>query len=372
MTQSARRVFEALGGGAAFESIRDFFRDKPLVFIGTGMSCALDVRFGMPALRDELLAKVSPDGGDAAQLAEWKAVQDSLQQGNDLESALNHVSDGHLLQAITGATARFVATVDREYSFRIAGGEKTWPASRLMDRLVRTLPEGDPVLHVVTPNYDLVFEYACDAAELPYTTGFCGGVERTADWVALDRCHVTRETVCHRGRISAVYKHRKHVRLHKMHGSLDFFFHRGRLVENHAWMWDPPGFAQRVIVTPGLSKYETLQTYRQELLKAADSAIERSTHFLFLGYGFNDKHLEEYIARKLVGQSCRGLIVTRDSTPRIEALVGKAPRLWLVCRAHDGATRGTRVCNVSTATDIFIPGRDLWDVAEFTTTFLGA
>lgn len=371
MTPSVREVMDALGAGAAFDSIRDFFRDKPLVFIGTGMSCALDVRFGMPALRDELLARVSPDSGHSEQFTEWKAVQDSLSQGDDLESALNHVSDDQLLNAVTGATARFVAAVDREYSFLIAGGKKTWPASRLIDRLVRTLPEGDPILHVVTPNYDLLFEYACDAAGVPYTSGFCGGVERTADWVALDRCHVIRETVCHRGRLSAVYKHRKHVRLHKMHGSLDFFFHRGRLVENHAWMWDPPDFAQRVIVTPGLSKYETLQTYRQELLKAADAAIERASHFLFLGYGFNDKHLEEYIARKLVAQSCRGLIVTRDSNPRIEALLGKASKLWLVCRAQQGATKGTRVCNLSTATDIFIPGHDLWHVTEFTTTFLG-
>ena len=34
----------------AINAIRDFFRGKPFVIFGTGMSCALDVRFGMPAL----------------------------------------------------------------------------------------------------------------------------------------------------------------------------------------------------------------------------------------------------------------------------------------------------------------------------------
>ena len=45
----------------AINSIRDFFRDKPFVFFGTGMSCALDARFGMPALKDELSQRITPD-----------------------------------------------------------------------------------------------------------------------------------------------------------------------------------------------------------------------------------------------------------------------------------------------------------------------
>lgn len=372
MSELPQTVPGGPAGGIAFEAVRDFFRDRPLVFLGTGMSCALDVRFGMPALRDELLRSISPNAGAALQVAEWGAVARSLQDGEDLESSLNHVTDPALLLAITTATARYIAALDREYAFKIADFASEWPATRLLGRLVRTLPEGDPILHVVTPNYDLLLEHACDSARIPYTTGFCGGVERTADWAALEQCLVSRDMACHRGRFTPVFKHRKHVRLHKVHGSLGLFLHRDRLVENHAWMWDPPPFAQRVIVTPGLAKYETLQAYRQELLKAADSAIARSSQFLFLGYGFNDKHLEEYISRKLVAQSAKGLIVTRDSNDRIEALLAKAPKLWLICKSHDGTADGTRIANSHAGVDLFVPQQRLWDIAEFTTTFLGS
>jgi len=365
-------VTEAPENRVAFDAVRDFFRDKPLVFVGTGMSCALDVRFGMPVLRDELLRSVVPEPGNAIQAAEWGAVARSLERGEDLESSLNHATDPALLQAITTATGRLIAALDRQYAFKIAEGAKEWPAMGLLERLVRTVPEGDPILHVVTPNYDLLLEHACDSARLPYTTGFCGGVERTADWGALDQCLVSRGTVCHRGRLTPVFKHRKHVRLHKVHGSLGLFLHRDRLIESHAWMWDPPPFAQRVIVTPGLAKYETLQAYRQELLRAADAAIARSSQFLFLGYGFNDKHLEEYIARKLITQSAKGLIVTRDSNERIEALLAKAPRLWVICKSHDGTVEGTRIANRHVGIDLFIPNQCLWDITEFTTTFLGS
>ena len=42
----------------AVTAIREFFGDKPFVFFGTGMSCALDSRFGMPSLKDELPVNV--------------------------------------------------------------------------------------------------------------------------------------------------------------------------------------------------------------------------------------------------------------------------------------------------------------------------
>jgi hypothetical protein len=356
---------------AALDAVRDFFRDKPLVFVGTGMSCALDVRFGMPALRDELLKTVAVDSHSSTQSEEWHRVRQSLADGHDLESSLNHVADPDLLRTITSETARFIASLDREYAFQIAGGTKTWPASRLLERLVEALPEGDPVLHVVTPNYDLLLEHACDYAKLSYTAGFCGGVERCSDWGAVEHCLVARDRVIHRRRFETRFKPRKHIRLHKVHGSLDFFFHRGKVIQNHAWMWAPPDFAQRVMITPGISKFATLQAYRQELLKAADSAIEKATQFLFLGYGFNDKHLEEYIFRKLITQSCKGLIVTRSTNARIETLLTEAPRLWLVSHSTDGSTDGTRIKNRATNTDLFLPKQQLWDIGTFAAELLG-
>ena len=355
----------------AINALRSFFREKPFVFFGTGMSCALDNRFGMASLKDVLVAQIKTRSLTGTQSKEWIGVETALNNGRDLESALNAVSNQNLLKMITEITGEFVASIDRKYACRIATGDTEWPANRLLKKLVDTLPEGDRVLHALTPNYDMLFEYACDYKEIPYTNGFSGGVERKTDWQSALRSLLLPEQVPQGRKIRTVYKHRKHVRLYKVHGSLNYFFHRNVVIENNAWMWNPPGFAQRVMITPGLSKYETLQRYRQELLQSADAAINKASHFLFIGYGFNDSHLEEYIKRKLITQSCHGLIVTRDCNPRIESLLAKATNLWLVCKSEDAKSEGTRIFNKQYSDWLSFPDKRLWDIGEFTTQILG-
>lgn len=355
----------------AVDDLRIFFREKPFLFFGTGMSCALDPRFGMPALKDALLAGDSLSSLSPSQTQEWSRFRTALDSGLDLESALAAVTDQGLLKKITDATGAFVAGIDREYAFRIAHCEAEWPAGRFLKRLVDTLPESDPTLHAVTPNYDLLCEHACDSLGVPYTNGFIGGIQRKRDWDAAERSLLVPSKVNRRGRLVPSFRIRKHLRLYKVHGSLNYFFHKNEVIQNDAWMWAPPRDARRVMITPGLTKYEMLQYYRRELLQSADAAISEASHFLFLGYGFNDSHLEEYIRRKLIAQSCHGLIVTRDSNPRIESLLPDARNLWLVCKSVDTDAEGTRVFNNNFADWLQLPGRNLWQIPEFSAHFLG-
>lgn len=355
----------------AVKALRNFFHEKPFLFFGTGMSCALDARFGMSALKDALLNGMQKRTLTDAQKNEWGAVATALEKGTDLETALNPVNDENLLQTVTAITGSFVATADRDLACQIAQGTAEWPAARLLKKLVDTLPEGDRILHALTPNYDMLFEYACDFADIPYANGLFGGIERKTDWEAVNRALLEPEQICQNRKKKTVFKHKKHARLYKVHGSLNYFFHRNVVVENDAWMWNPPDFAQRVMITPGLSKYQTLQRYRQELLQSSDVPINNATHFLFLGYGFNDNHLDEYIKRKLITQGCNGLIVTRDSNPRIQSLLEQSANLWLVCKTEVASMEGTRIFNKQYADWLRLPDRRLWDVSEFTTQILG-
>lgn len=336
------------------------------------MSCALDPRFGMPALRDELSQYLVPNPAEPKQVEQWEMVRGSLQGGDDLEAALDNVADTTLLKKITSVTGRFIASIDHEYALKISNQQVVWPATQFFKRLVDTLPEGDKVLHVLTPNYDTLFEHACDAVGILYATGFFGGMERRMDWDAMDQSMWQSQRVAQRGRFRTVLNTRNHARLYKVHGSLNLFLHQNTVVENNAWMWDPPDFAERVMITPGLSKHEVLQTYRQELLRPADEAIDKANRFLFLGYGFNDSHLEEYINRKLITQGCKGLIVTRDSNPRIEALLHRAQNLWLVCKSSEVGDDGTRLFNKQYSNWLEMPAERLWDVQSFATEFFGA
>ena len=349
----------------AIRAIRDFFYDKPFVVFGTGMSCALDPVFGMPALEAELSQNFDPALEASGHDQQWTKVIDSMKNGSSLETALDNVTDSELLRRITDATGRFIASIDQEYALRISNGESTWPATTLFDRLVNTLPEGDPILHVLTPNYDTLFEHACDSVGICYTSGFLGGLERRLDWRAANQSLLVGQQVPYGRRVKYVSKHRKHVRLYKVHGSLNYFFHRNTVVENNSWMWNAPAFSNRVLITPGLSKYQTLQEYRQELLRFADAEIEKANRFLFLGYGFNDTHIEAYIKQKLTAQACKGLIVTRDSNQRIEDLLKQAENLWLVCKPQGNGQDGTRIFNRKFPDWLVLPTKQLWDIDTF-------
>lgn len=330
----------------------------------------MDTSFGMPALRDELVEKMQERTLTATQASEWQSVVSALEQGGDLESSLNAVSDHNLLRIVTEITGAFVSCLDRRFAYSIAQGSTEWPASRLLSRLIETLPESDGVLHVLTPNYDLLFEYACDFSGLPYTNGLFGGIERKEDWTAVERALLEPCKIRQGNKIKTVYRPKKHARLYKVHGSLNYFLHRNAIVENNAWMWNPPEFAERVMITPGLSKYQALQRYRRELLQYADGAVDSATHFLFLGYGFNDSHLEEYVKRKLVTQSSPGLIVTRDCNPRIESLLDQSENLWLFCKL-DGED-GTKIFNKRYSGWLELKGQSLWDVRDFTDRIFGS
>ncbi len=335
------------------------------------MSCALDPRFGMPALTEELTNSVTVDGCNSRQAMQWNEALQSLKSGHDLEAALDKVADSELVAAITYATAEFISKLDRQFSLRLSKGDIEWPAAGFFKRIVDTLPPSDSTLHVLTPNYDTLFEHSCDYHSIPYTTGFCGGIQRDLDWARAAQSMQYKRNVMQGSRMRTVTKYRKHIRVYKVHGSLNLFFHNNVLVENNSWMWDAPGFASRVMITPGLSKFRELQIHRRELLASADAAIDKASRFLFLGYGFNDNHLESYISRKLIDHSCKGLIVTRDSNVRIESLLDRADNLWLVCKIPEEDACGTRIFNRQYADWLRLPGKQLWDISKFTVELIG-
>lgn len=352
----------------AIKSIRNFFRNTPFVFLGTGMSCAVDSRFGMPALQDALLDRIPRHSLTDRQTEEWSAVVEALKKGADLENSLNSINDDDLIRKLVNETGKFLASIDKETSGYISRNKKEWPAIHLIKRLYNTLPD-HAALHILTPNYDMLVEHAFAESQIEYTNGFFGGVHKKIDWIAVSKALTEEKIKLFARKAKKIYPRKKHIRLYKVHGSLNYFFHKNTVIECDIWAWDPPEHASRVMITPGLSKYQELQRYRQELLQKADQEISSATCFLFVGYGFNDSHLEEYITRKLVTDSCAGLIVTRDSNPRIEALLAKASNLWLICKLEDSSSEGTRIYNRQYSTWLNLPEKKLWDIRYFTQIF---
>ncbi|MDR1089995.1 MAG: SIR2 family protein [Prevotella sp.] len=351
------------------DKLHDFFREKPFILFGTGMSCALDNRFGMNALKNELMSELPRYKLTTEQQKEWQSVVSSLGARKDLENALNAVTEHELLKIITTVTARFIVKLDKNYAYEIADNKRQWPAINLLKRIYDTLSENNSVLHILTPNYDMLFEYTCDYAGLVYTDGFWGGVEKHRDWKSIEQAMREPQRISYGTKLKTIHKTKRHIRLYKVHGSLNYFFHHHHVIRNDTWIWEPPEYVERIMITPGLSKYQRLQEYRKELLQSADSAIERESRFLFIGYGFNDIHLETYIKHKLIEQSCHGLIVTRDFNTRMDSLLSEADNLWLVCKTENDS--GTRIYNKHYPDYFLLKGKNIWDIKEFEAYIFG-
>ena len=283
---------------------------------------------------------------------------------------MNGIEDSALLTHIINETADQVSGENQKYAFKIFNNESPWPATKMIKRLVDRLPETDRTLHVATPNYDLLAEYAFTQANIPYTTGFCGGVVRKLDWSQAERQLTYAEKIpAGKSKLKSITRSHKHLRLYKVHGSLNTFIVNDRIVETDAWQ-KPPAGTMRLMITPGTSKYEKLHNYRDTLLLEYDKAVRSHNAFLFLGFGFNDNQLvNNAILEKLKNNGSPALIITRSANPRIEAVLKESKNVWLICKGPENDS--TRIMNCSYPNELNLQNKQLWKFDTFTREIMG-
>lgn len=348
----------------AIQEFQGILKKHPVLVVGTGASCALDPRFGMPELGKELRQTVQP-GSDAEQ---WKGVLSSLDGGKGLEDALDAVTETGLKERIVTATGAFVASVDRDWIWRVSTGKKIAPLHCLLRKLVDGLPPTNPVQHVVTPNYDMLIEHTCDALEVPWTDGFTTGSTCRRDWGAArnSMMKMTREP---RGKSwTDTTRFMPHVQLHKLHGSINWFRENDetRLLRCDRMIdGEPPADWRRAMITPGRQKLQEAGKNR-EWFAEADTAMAGASAFLIVGYGFNDDHIHNGIRKRLVDQGCSGIVVTRDWSPKIENCIRCSSDLWAVCQNPGGGKPGTIVVGPGNVdAPLVCEGQDLWNITAF-------
>jgi len=323
----------------------------------------------MKALQQHLIANIDGSKLSPNQKAEWNQVTKALDFGIDLETAMNHAQEEGLVKLICDLTGNFVTDLCHEYSTRLLTKQVSWPALRLFEKLVGGLPETDRLLHVATTNYDLLAEYAFDLIGLPYTTGFAGGICRKLNWEKCTHSMTAYECIPKGKRVTSQLRMQKHIRLYKVHGSLNTFLINDEVIENDYWTAACPTEATRAIITPGMSKYEKLHDFRSSFLHAYDEALENHDAFLFMGFGFNDNQLtNQALMNKLKRQGCPALVITRSITPNIKALADECENLWVVCKQQNN--ENARVFNMIYK-DWLLLDQPLWDISVFTQTILG-
>ncbi|MDZ7620270.1 MAG: SIR2 family protein [Patescibacteria group bacterium] len=354
----------------AIQEFQGILKKHPVLVVGTGASCALDQRFGMPELGKELRRMDQPDGG--AEAEQWERVLASLDGGKGLEEALDAVTDTGLKERIVKATGAFVASVDRRWAWRVATGEATAPLHGLLRKLVDGLPPTNPIQHIVTPNYDMLIEHTCDALGVPWTDGFTTGSTCRLDWGAA-RNSMLKRTREPRGRSwTDTTRFMRHVQLHKVHGSINWFRNADETLLRCDRMIDgnPPEGWRRAMITPGGRKLQEAGKNR-EWFAEADAAIAGASAFLIVGYGFNDDHIHKGIQKRLVDQNCSGIVVTRDWSERFGDWIRRSSDLWAVCQNPDGGKPGTIVVGSENVGAPLVCEGKLWNITAFVETVMG-
>ena len=161
-----------------------------------------------------------------------------------------------------------------------------------------------------------------------------------------------------------------HIKLHKVHGSLNWFWQNQQIIEDNSLTYDQEHTLKRAIIPPGDSKISEAFMNFRDFFTRADNAIVSDDAYIFIGYGFNDIHIEKEIDRHLIINGKHGVIITKELSDKAKHLINTADNLWAVFQDPDNGTN-TLIKNKKYNDHLIIENSDLWKIDKFTDTILG-
>ena len=266
--------------------LQDHLQEGLLIVVGSGLSAAEGIP-GMWPLAEHLNREIPPRLAAAPDPA-WGVVAAALDAGDNLEVAMGKAN---LLSAtvemIVAETAQLISAKERNVFAKVLAGERELPFTPFVKHLFKAGKK----FHLITTNYDRLIEFAAEAAEIGVDSRFFGYLHGRSD--------PKRSADAHRvsyfsGRTPA-FRSLPCLCVHKPHGSLDWFKVGEKIVRCPIETGAVP-----MIITPGAAKYrESFRVAFDAQRTAGNQAASTANRLLFIGYGFNDDHLEQYLCPNL-------------------------------------------------------------------------
>jgi hypothetical protein len=286
-------------GEIAQEFAQGALSATPVIILGSGASASHGIP-SMVALATHLSELTLPSGWMLGEQGEWSKFLARLDAGDDLESALQAVRPTERqTYFIATETRRFLLPHDLSVLELLLADRHALPLSRLYHYLFDSTHK---TIHVVTPNYDRLAEYAADAADFSTFTGFNYGYLQSRARNANTRICVNRlET-----RTVAVWK---------VHGSLDWFQDASNQIVGVRSAFEVPGSYVPLMITPGIDKYRLThgEPFRT-ILSCSDGALEDARAYFCVGYGFNDEHVQTKLIERCDRDSVPLIVITKTLT----------------------------------------------------------
>lgn len=333
----------------AHELAQECISKTPVLILGCGASAAFGIP-GMAGLKDHLLGVSPPDTAIDADKSAWQTFIEAL-QNVDLETALNDIRLSEAMtQLVVEKTWDFLVPSDLAIFAKMVGNRKLFPLTSLYTHLFQSTASD---IHVVTPNYDRIAEYAADAGGLCHYTGFSYGYLRDRATEHAPRIHL--------GKLPA-----RVVNVWKVHGSFDWFRDRDGIVMALPVTGTRPVGLEPVIVTPGIEKYRL--THDEPFLsikQGADSAIQSSGAYLCIGYGFNDSHIQTKLVERCRVDTVPLVLLTKAiSTAAHTFLKSGKCRHYLALEEFGG---GSKMYTAEHPDGVELKDKPLWKLEQFLT-----
>jgi hypothetical protein len=333
------------------QSLLDLAQDcisrSPVIILGSGASAAYGIP-GMPQLKDHLQTIACPGAAKPDERTKWEEFQSKLLH-TDLESALDEVRLPEFLTAlVVESTWDYLAPFDHQVFEKAIVDHNLFPLTKLFNHLFNSTRND---IHVVTPNYDRIAEYAADAGRLAHYTGFNYGHIRARAIIGKPRIHVGNSPA-------------RTVNVWKVHGSFDWFRDSDGVVVGLPISKERPAKLLPVIVTPGIEKYRLTHDEPFHSIKSeADKALQNAEAYLCIGYGFNDTHLQTTLVERCRGKDVPLVLLTKSISATAKAFLnsGKCSKYLAI----EESPSGCRIYSKDFSGGENIAGCSIWQLSEF-------
>jgi NAD-dependent SIR2 family protein deacetylase len=311
--------------------LQDHLQEGLLIVVGSGLSAAEGIP-GMGALAEHL-KRVIPSRLTALPDPAWSVVVAALDADDNLEAAMGKANLlPTTVEIIVAETAKLISDKERIVFARVLAGERELPFTQFVKGLFKTGKK----FHLITTNYDRLIEFATEAAEIGVDSRFFGYLHGRSD--------PKRSADAHRDSYfsskNAQFRNLPCLCVHKPHGSLDWFDIGGKIVRCPIETEAIP-----MIITPGAAKYrESFRVAFDGQRNAGNRAASNANRLMFIGYGFNDDHLEPYLCPNL-RLTKPTVIVTQTLTENAMKVIENSNETEVIALCAKPGSGWTRIVN---------------------------
>ena len=300
-----------------YTDVQGIFRKGLVIIVGSGASSALNLP-GMGDLAKFLQANIprAISSESLKCLPQWKPISERLERGAGLEDALaTGVGSDELSALIASQIADCILEEEISAVEKLLSDNEIPAFSRIFQHILKITKSVD----VITTNYDRLLEVQAARVGISVDSMFYGQTVGRFDQDQSSKAMLRPDNQPGKRRVPTVQTV-PHIRLSKPHGSLDWFSYNGQHYRSDLAF---PG--ARRIVAPGGDKYR--QGYDlpfDQQRERANNAVDSAEALLFVGYGFNDDHLQTHIKDKM--RKVPSLVLSRTFTDNAREYLSTSPK----------------------------------------------